>query len=215
MSTCRDGHLSDEPDYCSVCGVAMGQAGPPPLPRASHAGGAKVCPECAEPRTDLAARFCEVCRFDFISGKAGSAPAVTQAPAPGMTSPPVVASQGLWEAVVTIEPALDKDPDPASPCPVGQPEQAFPVDMAEMLIGRRDDRRDIHPEVPLRDPGASRRHAKLLRNADGSVTLLDLASANGTWVNGAELAPGTRRALAEGDAVTLGRWTRIVLRSRR
>jgi pSer/pThr/pTyr-binding forkhead associated (FHA) protein len=46
------------------------------------------------------------------------------------------------------------------------------------------------------------------------VALQDLASTNGTQVNGADVPPGTRRRLVEGDAVTLGRWTRITLRGK-
>jgi pSer/pThr/pTyr-binding forkhead associated (FHA) protein len=81
-----------------------------------------------------------------------------------------------------------------------------------MLVGRRDDKQNIRPAVPLNDPGASRRHAKFLLNADGSVSLQDLASMNGTKLNGADVVSGSLRALADGDEVTLGRWTRIKLR---
>jgi pSer/pThr/pTyr-binding forkhead associated (FHA) protein len=125
-----------------------------------------------------------------------------------------VASAAAWEVVVAVDAALDTEPDPATPCPVGEPERAFPLDLAENLIGRRDDRRDIKPEIPVNDPGASRRHAKLLRQADGTVALHDLASVNGTRVNGEEVPAGTRRTLRPGDVVTLGRWTRLTLRAR-
>jgi pSer/pThr/pTyr-binding forkhead associated (FHA) protein len=86
------------------------------------------------------------------------------------------------------------------------------VDKPDMLVGRHDDTRAIHPEVSLHDPGASRRHAKFVLEADGGIALQDLASTNGTQLNGQEVAPGTRRRLAPGDQVTLGRWTRITLR---
>jgi pSer/pThr/pTyr-binding forkhead associated (FHA) protein len=112
---------------------------------------------------------------------------------------------------VTIDPSLDTEPDPASPCPVGEPAQTFAFDVSEMLIGRRDDRRDIRPEIPVGDPGASRRHAKFVKNADGTVSLQDLASMNGTRFNAADMPPGSRQVLKEGDEVTLGRWTRIRL----
>jgi pSer/pThr/pTyr-binding forkhead associated (FHA) protein len=80
-------------------------------------------------------------------------------------------------------------------------------------VGRRDDRRDIKPDVPLNDPGASRRHAKFVLAPDGLLALQDLASTNGTKLNGVEVEPGSRRPLRLGDEVTLGRWTRIVVRS--
>jgi pSer/pThr/pTyr-binding forkhead associated (FHA) protein len=82
-----------------------------------------------------------------------------------------------------------------------------------MLLGRRDDRRDIRPEIPLGDPGTSRRHAKLMLAPDGSLQLQDLASTNGTKLNGSEVVPGSRRPLADKDEITLGRWTRITVRS--
>jgi len=119
-----------------------------------------------------------------------------------------------WELIVSIDPLLDTDPDPASPCPTGVAELVFGVDAAEMLVGRRDDRRDIRPEIPLADPGTSRRHAKFVKNVDGSVSIQDLASMNGTRFNKAEMVPGSRQVFTEGDEVTLGRWTRIRIRRR-
>jgi pSer/pThr/pTyr-binding forkhead associated (FHA) protein len=85
------------------------------------------------------------------------------------------------------------------------------IDRAELLVGRHDDRRDIHPEISLHDPGASRRHAKFVVLTDGQVALQDLAATNGTNLNGVEVASGARHTLKDGDVVTLGRWTRIRL----
>jgi pSer/pThr/pTyr-binding forkhead associated (FHA) protein len=113
-----------------------------------------------------------------------------------------------------VDPTIDTEPDPDAPCPKDAPVATVALTQGEMLIGRHDDRRDIHPELPVHDPGASRRHAKILVLPDGSVALQDLASTNGTKVNGAEVPSGARLALAVGDAITLGRWTRITLRSR-
>lgn len=112
-----------------------------------------------------------------------------------------------------IDPVLDTEPDPGTPCPTDAPEHVVALDR-EMLVGRRDDRRDIRPDLPLNDPGASRRHAKFVLNADGTPALQDLASMNGTQINGVETTSGSRTTLKDGDAVTLGRWTRIRVRGR-
>jgi pSer/pThr/pTyr-binding forkhead associated (FHA) protein len=84
-----------------------------------------------------------------------------------------------------------------------------------MLVGRRDDRHSIRPEIPVNDPGVSRRHAHFLRLPGGRLAILDLASANGTAVNGVGQLPGERCELNDGDVVTMGRWTRITVRRRR
>jgi pSer/pThr/pTyr-binding forkhead associated (FHA) protein len=118
-----------------------------------------------------------------------------------------------WELVLTIDASLDEEPDPASP-PPKDPERIFPVDVAEMLVGRRDDRQNIRPAVALNDPGASRRHARFLLQPDGAVVLHDLGSTNGTKLNDEDVVSGSQRPLKEGDSVTLGRWSRITLRAR-
>jgi pSer/pThr/pTyr-binding forkhead associated (FHA) protein len=111
-----------------------------------------------------------------------------------------------------VDPSLYVEPDPDMPCPVGEPERVFPLDFAENLIGRRSDRKDIHPEIPLMDPCISHRHAKLLRQADGGFVLLDLGSSNGTYLNGNFVSPGVRTPVKAGDQITLGCWTRMTLR---
>ena len=206
---CPNGHASDEPDYCSVCGAPMDGAAPS---TPAHAG-AGDCPECGTPRADAAARYCEVCRYDFEARQPGPAPVAEAKPAvaaPAAPAPPA-GSAGLWRVVVTVDPSLDVEPDPDQPPPTDVGERMFPVDLPEMLIGRRDEKRGIRPEIPVLDPAVSRRHAQLLVQPNGELAILDLASANGTAVNGKEIAAGDRVTLADGDVITMGRWTRIEL----
>ncbi len=70
----------------------------------------------------------------------------------------------------------------------------------DLLIGR------VVPEHDGRlgdDPEISRRHARVSRGADGKLTIEDLGSANGTFVNGERIdAP---RTLAVGDVVKMGK----------
>ena len=71
----------------------------------------------------------------------------------------------------------------------------FPLDGAELTIGRGEERRHH-----LADPGISRMHARVVREGDDFV-VEDLGSTNGTEVNGQLVK---RRRLADGDRVRLG-----------
>lgn len=208
--TCPAGHASDESDYCSVCGAEMLGSS---AVAARHSTASKVaprraaCPVCGEPRADIDGRFCEVCRYDFRERTSGRAPA---APPPPPANAP---SRSAWVVVLMVDATLDTAPDPSCP-PPAEAQRAFTVELPELLVGRRDDKQNIRPAIPLNDPGASRRHAKFLLGADGTVSLHDLGSTNGTKINGEDVVAGSIRQLKEGDEVTIGRWTRMVLRAR-
>ena len=141
-------------------------------------------------------------------------PVILDAPAP--PTPAVSADGSLihWEISAVVDGSLYAEPDPNVPLPANEPERVFPLDFAEMLIGRRSDRKDIHPEIPLDDPGISHRHAKLQRQTDGSFILLDVGSTNGTQLNGVDVQPGVRLPLRDGDEITLGCWTRVTLHAK-
>ena len=59
------------------------------------------------------------------------------------------------------------------------------------------------------DPGVSRLHAVLLRSRDGSWSVVDPGSANGTEVNGSEIPQGQPVPLRDGDRIHLGAWTEL------
>ena len=85
----------------------------------------------------------------------------------------------------------------------------------QMRIGRRSPARDLVPEIDLADrpvdPGISRLHAVLTPAPDGTWSILDPGSANGTLVNGRELTIGEMVTLHEGDRINLGAWTVITV----
>ncbi|HEY5220009.1 MAG TPA: adenylate/guanylate cyclase domain-containing protein [Gemmatimonadaceae bacterium] len=56
-------------------------------------------------------------------------------------------------------------------------------------------------DIPIIDPTISRRHAEVVCD-DGGVTVKDLGSSNGTFINGARIEQG---ALRLGDSVTFGK----------
>jgi pSer/pThr/pTyr-binding forkhead associated (FHA) protein len=77
----------------------------------------------------------------------------------------------------------------------------FPDDAKEIRIGRRPD-----VELPLPYPALSGLHARLVRSDEG-WQIEDLASTNGTRIDGERLAPRQPRAIAPGAQVTLGQIT--------
>jgi DNA-binding winged helix-turn-helix (wHTH) protein len=82
-------------------------------------------------------------------------------------------------------------------------ERRFPLSLGTHVIGRQAD-----VEIWVDSPVVSRRHAAL-KVATGGATLQDLASRNGTFVNGRRI--GAAVALAHGDLLTIGPATFRVL----
>jgi len=85
------------------------------------------------------------------------------------------------------------------------------TDIEELVIGRADPKTGDAPEVNLSefaalDKGVSRRHAAIVRR-DGSLYLMDMSSANGTYLNGQRLVPQQPRVLRDGDDIRLGHLT--------
>lgn len=214
---CPRGHASTDADFCSECGMKMDPAASSGAPTASAVAPAaiEVCPQCGVQRP-AGARFCETCRYDFREGApappAVSAPVTPSAP----VAPPATTATGLWEMVVTVDPSLDAEPDPDLPCPVGDPERTFPLDLNESLVGRRSQSRGSFPAIALNDPGISHRHLMIYRDATDNLSVADLGSTNGTYVNGAAtpLEAGVRTPVGPTDRVEIGRWTRITFRRR-
>lgn len=77
----------------------------------------------------------------------------------------------------------------------------YKLERVDLVLGRSDD-------VPVRvdDEGVSRRHARIVRNPDGTVSLVDLGSTNGTFCNGERVR---RRILQDGDKIQVGSTTII------
>jgi hypothetical protein len=232
---CPKGHDSSDPDYCDVCGTAIGAA--PAVAQIvdaqqqQSAAGGDVCPDCQTPREGNL-QFCEVCRYDFVaqrsfSANAGaaqvlSAPPVSATPvasspaaAPAAVSiPPLPVASALLLVAIEVDPSLDKDNDPENPAPAGEPEHVFHLDLSENTVGRESGSKGIHPEIVVKDKSVSRRHLKFLRNPDGSYSALELGSANGTTLNGQSLAPGVATVIKAGDEFVIGSWTRLSIRNR-
>jgi diguanylate cyclase (GGDEF)-like protein len=81
----------------------------------------------------------------------------------------------------------------------GQPQgHRFFLTQPEMVIGR-----DQSADIVVSDQSISRKHGKLT-DAQGKVTLTDLGSSNGTFINDVKLAPGSTTALEKEDMIKMG-----------
>jgi hypothetical protein len=161
-----------------------------------------------------------------------SVPAPTPVPAPAPAAPEPAAqvppsaparpeaAAAEWTAVVTADRAYFDaiqaagGPDAAGIAfPAYFPERRFTLAGTEVRIGRHSVSSGIDPEidlsVPPADPGVSRLHAVLLKAPDGTWSVVDPGSANGTAVNGSEIPRGQAVPLREGDQIHLGAWTQL------
>lgn len=140
--------------------------------------------------------------------------------APGPSARPNAV--GTWTAVVSADRAYydsvqaDSTPDAALiSFPDHFQERRFKLSGTEARIGRRSASRHTEPEIDLKgpptDPGVSRLHAMLIAGPDGSWSVVDLGSPNGTMVNGSEIRQGEEVPLRHGDRINLGAWTVITM----
>jgi hypothetical protein len=210
MVTCPVGHESTTTDYCDECGRPSAPPAPPaasgshdmePVPssatqvrRVEQPG--EPCPLCQEPRrgTD---RYCEHDGYDF------------EAAAPLAVG---------WAATVHTDRArFDALHPDELEFPTDAPTFTCGLDADSVTVGRRSPSRGIEPDIDLGgrydDPGVSRRHLRFDRADDGSYTVVDCGSANGTTLNDdpSPLTPDVPRPLAHGDRVHLGAWTTITI----
>ena len=132
------------------------------------------------------------------------------------------APRATWTAVVTADRGYYDQMQisrtltgPSVSFPSYNNERRFTLTGNQMRIGRRSAARGLEPEIdlagPPADPGVSRLHAVLIAGPDGTWGVLDPGSANGTLLNGREIAVGDLIPLRDGDRINLGAWTAITV----
>jgi hypothetical protein len=195
-------------DYCDGCGAKL----------AAAAGSSASAAPTAAPATETP----PAPTAESIDAKATPALAADAKP-DGITPTSEVEEVPKSEAPTgEIKPEAAPESAPAATVAAGAPFKAklsvvrggrkgqeFPLEDGNNLVGRWDPETGSFPEVDLDadDPEAkiSRKHA-LIRIDGGKITIEDIGSLNGTYVNRQpRLSPGSPAEIKSGDEVIIGK----------
>ena len=189
-------------DYCDGCGAKL----------AAGAGSSTAAPAAAAPEPAPA----DAPAAESTEATAAPAPEAPAAEAPSAEMPKSEAPKG------EIKPEAAPEVAPTTAAAAGAPFKAklsvvrggrkgqeFPLEDGNNLVGRWDPETGSFPEVDLDadDPEAkiSRKHA-LIRIDGGKITIEDIGSLNGTYVNRQpRLSPGSPAEIKSGDEVIIGK----------
>jgi len=192
------------------------------------------CGECGYENMD-GLDYCDGCGAKITAaasaGDGAAAPAAEPSAQPAAAEP-VAASEAPTGEIKPPEPAPEGAPPAPEPFAAAPPAasaaasvprfkakfevvrggrkgQEFPIEDGNSFIGRWDPETGSFPEVDLEqdDPEAkiSRKHA-LVRIENGKITVEDIGSLNGTYVNRQpRLQPGTPVEIKSGDEIIIGK----------
>ena len=187
-------------DYCDGCGAKLGAAAPAAAASSATAGEAVQAASTAEASSLTAIAGSETASEVVEAATAAKAPTGEMtAPAPETVPSPAPAAAALFKAKLAITRGTIRE----------RQGHEFELETGNNLIGRWDPDTGSFPEVDLDadDPEAkiSRKHA-LIRIDGGKITIEDIGSLNGTYVNRQpRLQPGTPAELKDGDEVIIGK----------
>ncbi len=195
--------------FCDNCGFDLrAVAASPQAPAASAPGnGETICPVCQHANVP-GALFCENCGSQLgrpagqPAAQASYPPYPAPAPAahtPGQAPQPGAAAQRPEGAVLPGLLVIQE----------GSIKLSFPAGKTTIVIGREDPVSGIFPDINLdpyggQEAGVGRRHAQLGLQA-GKLTIQDLNSVNGTFVNKQRIPPQQPYPLNLGDEIRLGK----------
>lgn len=183
--------------------------------------------------------FCENCGYDFVTGSlpegddgAPVAPEVPPLSAGGPSVAPSVLNPDSATDIgdvprVTVTVSVDEaffaevvsegeielpDPVPA--------DRVLELAGSELHIGRTSESRAIHPDIDVaeltNDQAVSSRHAVLRVGADGSLSIVDVGSTNGTFLDAVDsdaIDHGVPIDVTPGTPIYVGAWTRLTVSS--
>ena len=194
-------------DYCDGCGAKLAAAAgssplgsaaapaaeskteTPPEPTAESIDGKATPSLAADAKPDGETPTTEVPKSEAPTGEIKPEAAPESAPAAAAAGAPFKAKLSVVRG--------------------GRKGQEFPLEDGNNLVGRWDPETGSFPEVDLDadDPEAkiSRKHA-LIRIDGGKITIEDIGSLNGTYVNRQpRLSPGSPAEIKSGDEVIIGK----------
>lgn len=200
-------------DYCDGCGAKLAAGAGSSAPAGGGSG-------AAAPGAESAAQTPPAPSTDSIDAKATPSLAADAKPDGDM---PTTETKPESEAPTgEIKPEAEPETAPSATAAAGAPFKAklavvrggrkgqeFPLEEGNNLVGRWDPETGSFPEVDLDadDPEAkiSRKHA-LIRIDAGKITIEDIGSLNGTYVNRQpRLSPGSPAEIKTGDEVIIGK----------
>ena len=194
-------------DYCDGCGAKLAAAAPGAAPAAEAPPPA--APEAAPAPAAAPAETAAPAATDGMPAPSAEAPAaeMPKSEAPTGEIKPEAAPESAPAAAAVAAGAPFKAK--LSVVRGGRKGQEFPLEDGNNLIGRWDPETGSFPEVDLDadDPEAkiSRKHA-LIRIDAGKITIEDIGSLNGTYVNRQpRLSPGSPAEIKSGDEVIIGK----------
>ena len=184
-------------DYCDGCGAKLAAVAGAP---AAGGGAAPATPAPEAPPAETSSAAAPAAEAPAAAAEAPKSDAPTgelnkPAAAPAPSAEPAGAVAAFKAKFVVVR--------------GGRKGQEFPLEEGNNLIGRWDPETGSFPEVDLDadDPEAkiSRKHA-LCRIEGGKITVEDIGSLNGTYVNrGQRLQPGSPAEIKSSDEVIIGK----------
>lgn len=159
-----------------------------------------ICPSCHH-QEFVGALFCSVCGAQ-LTYQTKSPTETVQYPEPGDPSATAAETQVISPSAALSSRVSIK---------IKENGQVIPLEGSEeFTIGRVSGTQPILPDIDLTpfkayQGGVSRLHA-IIRIKGDEVTVSDLGSANGTYLNGVRIPPYEPVQLSNGDALTLGKF---------
>jgi hypothetical protein len=185
-------------DYCDGCGAKLAAAAAPAASPAAEAPQAAPAAAAVDSTgaAPAAAAEAEAPSAEMPKSEAPTGEIKPEAPPPESAPATAAAAGAPFKAKLSVVRG-------------GRKGQEFPLEDGNNLVGRWDPETGSFPEVDLDadDPEAkiSRKHA-LIRIDAGRITIEDIGSLNGTYVNRQpRLSPGSPAEIKSGDEVIIGK----------